>query len=103
MRLRGTQPEGVKMTTITVQDRLTAAQLSSEWRYSQNANTRRLGELLLLATQIEAFEHNYSIPAIVKANSAIKHASLGTTKLMVNALEALGYMSHSSRLDREKV
>lgn len=89
------------MTTITVQDRLAAAQLSSEWRYSQNADTRRLGELLLLATQIEGFEHNYSIAAITKASSAIKHASLGTTKLMINALEGLGYMAHSPRLYRE--
>jgi len=86
------------MTTITEQIRTEAAHLASKLRGSSHRQERNLGDLLLLALQVEGFDHSYSGDAIVKAQLAIIYAELGAERLMARALEELSALRGYGRL-----
>jgi hypothetical protein len=86
------------MTTITVKDRIAANYHASVWRQSETRSRRDLGDLLLLATQVEAFDHNYTDKAVSVAERAISAIGNGDSDQCVEELLKLDELRYSDTL-----
>ena len=74
------------MTTNFVSNRLTAADVSAEWRRSDDKSMRDMGDLLLIATQVEGFPWNYTDRAVHVAEEAIRCIGNGRTQQCIEEL-----------------
>jgi hypothetical protein len=77
------------MTSITIQDRITASYQAAQWRRETHWSRRELGDLLLLATQVEGFPHNYTDKVVRVAEQAIRAIAKGNEDECVENLLTL--------------
>jgi len=85
------------MTTITIQDRISANYHASQWRRADHWSRRELGDLLLLATQVEGFPHNYTDKVVRVAETAIRAIANGNEDECVENLLTLDDIRYGVR------